>query len=232
MWINRLQLCSKVQNCKSKILELAILLGLIIVTGFFVKDVWNKYESRATSIKARFVVEDLLDLPVIVICFNPPFKQYVLEKYRASNHDIMKSNLTVYQEGIFKIERDFTITFSSTSESFNQDDVKIKELYTFYHALCYRILANFKMEPMERFLININISKEHQNVTNMSFYFTSEQNSLNVIDDKVVGNILHFQTKAIGLHTVMLQKSIYKKLQATSSCNGDNIIPMECASKG
>ena len=44
-------------------------------------------------------------------------------------------------------------------------------------------------------------------MTNIGFYFTYDQNSYNVMDHRVVGNALHLQTKAVGTHTVMLQKS-------------------------
>ena len=51
------------------------------------------------------------------------------------------------------------------------------------------------------------------------------------MDDRVVGNTLHLQTKAVGTHTVMLQKSHFNKLPSISNCSIDNIIPMKCASQ-
>ena len=222
------------QNCAYKLLELLILLGLLFVTGFFVKDVWNKYLTKATSVKTHFEVQDFMELPVIVMCFYPPIKQVVLEKYNIELYrNIFKSNLTFFEEGSFKLQRDFNVSSKLESDkSYHLENVEVEELYTHYHGLCYRFVANFKMDVMDKFVVILKISKELKNTTKMGFYFTSDQNSYNVIDDRVQGNVLHLQTKSTGLHTVLLHRNTYKKLKSTTNCDGENTIPMKCASQG
>ena len=228
MFRNKLEMCLK-HSCK--LVEWFVLLGLLVVTGFFVKEVWNEYVSKETSVKTHFEVHEHLDLPVIVVCFNPTIKRQTMNKYNLSKWQIYRSNLTIYEEGIFKIGRDFNVTFSSQSENFNQESVEVKQMFTNHFGLCHRIVPIFKIRAMERFFLSVEMSEELKNMTSIGFHFTSDQNSFNVMDDRVVGNILHLQTKAVGVHTVMLQKSYFNKLPSISNCSIDNIIPMKCASQ-
>ena len=131
------------------------------------------------------------------------------------------------------MQRDFNVSLKLESgKSIYLENVEVEELYTHYHGLCYRFVANFKMDVMDKFVVILKISKQLKNSTKMGFYFTSGQNSYNVIDDRVQGNVLHLQTKSTGLHTVLLHKNTYKKLESTTNCDGENTIPMKCASQG
>ena len=91
-----------------KIIEWIAFIGLLLVTGFFVKKVWTEYASNATSVKTYFEERKQLDLPVVVMCFNPSINPLITQKYNASLHDILGfndfvSNETIYEEGIYKI---------------------------------------------------------------------------------------------------------------------------------
>ena len=224
--------CIKCLNFKFswKIVEWLALLGLLFVTGFFVNKVWDEYVSKVSSVKTNFEVQKNLDLPVIVMCLNPSIQPPVMERYNKTLHSyLFNSNLTMYEEAIYEIGRDFNITFDG--EEVNQDIIEIKKLYTFVSALCYRINTNIKRKVMQTFLMNVKMSKKLEYFPKLSFYFTSDQNSYNVIDERLVGNILYLETKSTGYHTVLLQKSEYKKLEEISDCNEENTIPMECISK-
>ena len=217
-----------------KIVEWIAFLGLLLVTGFFVKKVWHQYLSQATSVKTYFEEQEKLELPVIVMCFDPPINPMVRQKYNATVRDILgltnfMSNETMYEEGIYKIGRDFNITFDRGLGI--KTNVEISNLYTLVSAKCYRIDPNLKRKVRQPLTMNIMMRKDLGSMPKLSFYFTSDQNSYHVITEDVKGTILHLKTKANGYYTVMLQKSEYKKLHEVSNCIQENIIPMECISK-
>ena len=71
-----------------KIIEWIAFIGLLLVSGFFVKKVLHEYISEATSVKTYFEEREKLDLPVMVMCFNPPINPMVRQKYNATIYDI------------------------------------------------------------------------------------------------------------------------------------------------
>ena len=232
MCINTVISCLK-SKVPWKILEWIVLLSLLIVTGLFANEAWVEYVSNSTSVKTYFKAEEEMDLPVIVTCFNPPINPNVRKKYNnASLFDIFgftnfQSNISIYQEGVFLIGRDFKITFPGL----DKNKTEIKSLHTSVSGLCYRISTILRIRVSKAISLNIKWKKNLKFKPNVSFYFTSHQNSYNVIINNVMGKIFFMETSPIGFHAVMLQKSIYKKLDTVSDCNKENTIPMECASK-
>ena len=229
-----------------KLTEWVTLLGLLIITGFFVNNVWQEYVSNATSVKTYFEEQEDLDLPVIVMCFNPGVNPIVRQKYNTSLHDILghtnfQSNVSLYEEAIYKIGRDFNITFSGVGvnkefqkfQGLNTQNIEIEELYTFVSSLCYRIKPNLKIKISEKLSMNLVWRNDLKFKPKVTFYFTSGQNSYNVIDTNVMGNILYVETESTGQYAIMLQKSKYKKVDTASNCisNQNVIIPMECYGK-
>ena len=231
MYINKVFSCLK-SKVSWKIVEWIALLGLLILTGLFAFEVWYEYVSNATSVKTYFEVQENLHLPVIVMCFNPPIKPSIRKKYNTTLGDIFgtvnnpQSNITIYEEGVYTIGRDFNITF--LGNGINSHNVEVKALHTFVSGMCYRINANHKISVKEVFSLNMMMRKSLEFKPIVSFYFASEQNSYNVIDNRVMGQVLFIETKSIGYHAVMLQKSRYLKLHEVSNCNQENTIPMEC----
>ena len=218
-----------------KIVEWIAFLGLLLVTGFFVKKVLHEYSIKATSVKTYFEEHEKLDLPVIIMCFNPSINPFITQKYNASLHDILgfndfESNGTIYEEGIYKIGRDFNITFDHGIGG-NQKKEEITTLYTLVSGKCYKINPKHKMKERNPFNLRVTMREDLEFMPKMSFYFTSNQNSYHVITEDVKGTILYLETKPIGYYSVMLQKSEYKKLPEVSNCDPENIIPMECLSK-
>ena len=55
--------------------------SLVIVAIFFVHDVWQNYEERATSIQITSKITKDLESPTITLCFNPGFKVSILQDY-------------------------------------------------------------------------------------------------------------------------------------------------------
>ena len=218
-----------------KIVEWLAFLGLLLVTGFFVKKVWIEYFSDATSVKIHFEEQERMDLPVIVMCFNPSLNPMIRQKYNASLQDLLGwtdfvSNETIYEEGIYKIGRDFNISFKGIGHKHLQN-IEIKELYTLLSAQCYRINSHLKAKVRMSFNLNVIMREDLEIKPRLSFYFTTVPNSYHVITEDIKGEILYLETKATGFYTVMLQKSEYKKLPEASNCNEENIIPMKCISK-
>ena len=64
-----------------KALEWLIMIGLLVASGFFVKDVWIKFQSRDTSIKVSTKeLKNMNDKPTITICFDPSAKKSALNR--------------------------------------------------------------------------------------------------------------------------------------------------------
>ena len=112
-----------------KVVQVTLFLGLLSVTVLFAKDVWNEFISKSTSIKTQYEAKESLDLPVIVMCFNPSIKQSVMDKYNKSDiSDInYESNATIFIEGSYHIGKDFNLTFYPNSKT-----ISIKKMYTAY----------------------------------------------------------------------------------------------------
>ena len=180
-----LEMCiNKIISCLNsklswKFLEWLILLGLLVMTGFFVREVWCEYVNRATSVKTYFEVHELMDLPTIIMCFNPSTNPMIGQKYNATVNDIFGltdflSNETIYDEAIYKIGRDFNITFVGFK---HEHDVEIKTMYTVVSGQCYKINPKCKRKARHSFDLMVIMRKNLEFIPNISFYFTSNENS-------------------------------------------------------
>ena len=71
----------------SKVVYWIFFLSLVIVAIFFVHDVCQNYQERATSIQVTTKITKLFESPTITLCFNPGFKVSVLQEYKINpNH--------------------------------------------------------------------------------------------------------------------------------------------------
>ena len=111
------------------LIEWGIFLVLLIGVGLFVQDIWLDYLSKATAIKEyteeyhglevievsskdlnTFSITNFFQPPTMVMCFNPPIKYSVLQKYGTSSNTILgrlsrkhSSTPAIYEEGNYKI---------------------------------------------------------------------------------------------------------------------------------
>ena len=76
-----------------KALEWLIMLGLLVASVFFVRDVWNKYQDKATSIKiSTKELKNMNDKPTITICFDPNAKKSALDRFNITMEEFTSIN--------------------------------------------------------------------------------------------------------------------------------------------
>ena len=118
--------CGKIMLTKyiSKAVYWIFFVSLVIVAIFFVHDVWQNYEERATSIQITSKITKDLESPTITLCFNPGFKVSVLQDYNinpnywAGNMSKINTNLSwpeLINQLSYKIGIDFNLTLSARS---------------------------------------------------------------------------------------------------------------------
>ena len=105
-----------------KILKFSGCLGLIIGAGFFVKENWDTYQSKETSIIFSKEVVEAFDNPTIAYCFNPLAKGTVMAKYDVKEGDFINADTgndtvsnvkfsqswpEIYHESSYRLGRDF-----------------------------------------------------------------------------------------------------------------------------
>ena len=113
-----------------KALEWLMILGLLVASGFFVKDVWKKYQSNDTSIKVSTKeLNKMKDRPTITICFDPNAKPLALDDYGTNMLEFMTSrakepNVSVpypelYHAVVYRVGIDFNITLKLHDKKYN-----------------------------------------------------------------------------------------------------------------
>ena len=132
----------KLSHIWPKIIKGIILTALIILFGFFGKDVFDKFVAKDTSFSESKQTHDELDNPTITFCFNPPLKSTAIKQYNLSPSVYMSfANIETndYSEPISKIinksfyllRRDFIIeTFNNSEEALEKMIFPLKQLHT------------------------------------------------------------------------------------------------------
>ena len=213
--------------------------GLLVGVVFFVQDVWNEYSAKVTSVKQYSEWQDKQKIasPTITFCFNPPIKMSSLKKYNVSLPEYLGyrkivTNLTLYEEGIYKKDRDFSIIFmDGRFEPIANDQITVEEMFTIWNGRCYTIRPKFTMTVLNYFVVTI-IMKDPKDNTNIEWFFTSERNSYGVIfDEWMDGTPLRYSTNTVAdmNYYVTLQTFKQKKLELSSNCR-ENARPVECGS--
>ena len=89
-----------------KILEWVLVIFLILFSGFFMTDVWEKYTSKDSSFKPYSEPRSML--PTIVVCFKPYAKQSSLNEYNITQQQLFYSE---FPEEIENIWDQFVVNF-------------------------------------------------------------------------------------------------------------------------
>ena len=213
-------------------------LFLMVGVGFFVQEVYDEYFAKSTSIKSYVEIQDLMVPPTIMICFNPVVKNSVLLKYNMNLVDFIgfgntETNLSMYDEGLYKIGRDFNITIIwnehhivvTNETNANNSFVSVEEIYTFYNGRCYKITPNFKVKAMNAFMTKIEMDQsiEPIDLQFVNLHFTSEENSLGIIqgqwlEGKHSLSLEAKLNKSVGFE-VYPELHKLKKLKLTNNCH-------------
>ena len=102
------------------LLEWTVFIGLILISGLYVEDVWRHYASNGTSIKVSRRKLEKLDHPNVTLCFKPFAKPSKMKGLNITIGDFAygmdidvkkaKSWLDFYHEASYNIGADFLIT--------------------------------------------------------------------------------------------------------------------------
>ena len=193
-----------------KALEWLMILGLLVASGFFVKDVWKKYQLKDTSIKvSNEKLKTMKDRPTMTICFDPNAKPSVLDQYgtnmleflsmRAKEPNVSIPYTELYHAVAYKVGIDFNITLKLHENNYTLliDNENIPEkisqiiefevIYTLWLGLCYRITQKIHVEEdlMNTIVIDFNESMPEEDIPEyVDVFFTSEDNPYGVISLK------------------------------------------------
>ena len=226
-----------------RVFECFVLIALLVGVGYFVQDVCNDYLSQTTSIKQYTEIWEKLPAPTITICFNPGAKKSILDKYNLtllqfSGFDNTGSNLTIYDEGTFKMGRDFKVLIMDDYDKNINLSLGngIEELVTFFNGRCYKLSFNFTLTSTEylRIWVIVNENILTKDIPHIDFSLTTEEEAYGVIIDKYsdIDDLIYTSTRLgpEGFHSTLLQGSVYKRLKSTSNCIS-NAHLMRCISQ-
>ena len=176
-----------------KILRYVTLLGLIIGSGLFMKNNWDAYETKSTSIIFSTEIVDSVVNPTITICFKPLAKLTVLEKFNISleyfgTEDVeIPDNFSlpwneIYLTSSFRLGTDFKIEMvlnedeNITIEDVDSDEIIIEEIYTLWSGLCLQISPNERLKFINTLFLEFDETIPISDIPNIEMYFTSAEN--------------------------------------------------------
>ena len=106
----------------SKAIDIFVTIILFFAFGYFVKDVFEKFQAKDTSFSQNVKKYDQIHAPTFSICFNPPLKKKIVEQYNLSysvvrnfgfgNSNIIDSSYTIpqiFKESSYQLDKDFTL---------------------------------------------------------------------------------------------------------------------------
>ena len=225
-----------------KTLEWIAILGLFVVGGCFVQKVWIAYQSKETSVKHYTEKSEEMVPPTVTFCFDPMIKKSVTEKYNLTFLEILgygnyKTNLSLIDEGLYQVGRDFNISshiFTNSKGVFLTP--KYEEILTLYSGKCFKISPINNLKEMEYYIIDIMLIKNQteRQAPKINFYFTSEDNSYEIITSQSVSGTrpvtIKTKYKESTIYNTNLQILKHKKLDFISKCGHGSKI-MTCAAQ-
>ena len=180
-----------------KFLKWIFVAVVIISSSWFMRDVWEKFQSRKTSF--TMYQEYRTEMPTTVLCFKPFIKKTILAKYNLSiaqlvfldfpNSMTNISWLDFNNEASYIIGRDFSIKYDGTildvgdtNTTKPNQTIAIEKLQTIWSGLCYKItIKNLTFDrPNFNLVFNQSIVS-HQDIPLPEIYVTSEGNAYGLI---------------------------------------------------
>ena len=217
-----------------KFLNWILLAGVMITSAWFMRDVWEKFQSNKTSF--TMYREYRTAMPTTVMCFQPFIKATILAKYNLSiaqlvyldfpNSMMNESWLDFNYKASYIIGRDFIIKYDGvildvgdTNTTPNQTIV-VEKLQTIWSGLCYKItIKNITFnKPNFNLVFNQSIVS-HQDIPLPEIYVTSEDNAYGIIAyGWNNGEELQFSLDGYD-QDFKLHATQHKLLNATSTCS-------------
>ena len=145
---------------------------------------------------------------------------------------------SIFHEASYKIGTDFTIKLTppealeqesiiSDSKNLSEKNSKLlelEEIYTEWSGICYKLTMKENTTTLMRNFIGLEFKESlpKEDIPEVKFYFTSENNSYGVIPiDFIEGNVLMLPVKVEKKlwHKVKLSPMEYEKFELTSECS-------------
>ena len=189
--------------------------------------------------------------PIISICFEPYLKSSSLTHLNTTLSEFMLKSTTeydaeyfenlprswhsIFHEASYKIGTDFTIKIgllehesiildSTNLSEKNSKLLELEEIYTEWSGICYKLTMKENTTTLMRNYIGLEFKESlpKEDIPEVKFYFTSENNSYGVIPiDFIEGNVLMLPVKVEKnlWHKVKLSPMEYEKFELTSECS-------------
>ena len=172
-----------------------LVLSLTIASGWFMSDVWMKFQSKDTGIKQYSEIRT--ELPTTVICFDPNIKKSILSNQNITMYEFDNlDNLTkfpnpwleFYQELHFRLGIDFYISLRNEpllQLGANYIDssltLVVDELFTLWSGFCYKITPFGKPNLYTMiFELSFNETIFQSDIPNLQLVLTSEENAFGI----------------------------------------------------
>ena len=172
-----------------------LVLSLTIASGWFMSDVWMKFQSKDTGIKQYSEIRT--ELPTTVICFDPNIKKSILSNQNITMYEFDNlDNLTkfpnpwleFYQELHFRLGIVFYISLRNEPLSqlgANHIDsnliLEVEELFTLWYGFCYKITPNGKPNIYTMiFELSFKETISQNDIPNIHLKLTSEENAFGI----------------------------------------------------
>ena len=189
-------MCKNTLEILFKCLKYFFVAGVIIASAWFMRDVWEKFQSRQTSFTMYREIRS--EMPTTSLCFKPFIKKTILAKYNLSIAQLvfldfptsMKniSWLDFNNEASYIIGRDFSIKYGGhildvgDTKIKNNQTIVVEKLQTIWSGLCYKITIKNLTFDRPNFNLVFNQSViSHEDIPLPEIYVTSEDNAYGLV---------------------------------------------------
>ena len=176
----------------SKILNLMIFLSLLACSLYFMREIYQKYEAKETSMITS--KKPRKEYQTTTICFSPHVKPSFLQKFNITNLSELdkKENIgfdwnTVLNEAFYELGKDFKLyhhvgntEYKEGLNEFSGKQVIVDKLVTYLHGKCYRVLTN-SLKYARGMVVAFDDTLAKEDIPKVDIYMTSENNSFGII---------------------------------------------------
>ena len=219
-----------------------------VFLGYFVKDIWNDFQSSKTNDRIYSESRQEYEHPTISLCFEPDIKTTKLQEYnislnefrlaREGKKDLNHSVLPLLNDVRYKFGRDFKVNrwmyFDGNKVNFKvinspekiPENITVKEFVTYNYGTCTVLQLNERIKTNVRRanILKLKMINDSENPPKLKVFFTSRYNfyganTLQWNDGKRLSLVI--DPKQIMTHYVNLRLTLRKHLKEVSNCSSD-----------
>ena len=219
-----------------------------VFLGYFVKDIWNDFQSGKTNDRIYSETRQEYEHPTISLCFEPDIKATKLQEYnislndfrlaREGKNDLNHSVMPLLEDVRYKFGRDFIVNrwmyFNGNKVNFENvtsvdktpTDITVKEFVTFNYGTCTVLQLNEKIQTNVRRanILKLKMINSPENPPKLKVFFTSRYNfyganTLQWNDGKRLSLVI--DPSQIMTNYVNLRFTIRKHLKDVSNCSSE-----------